>query len=1310
MIIGWVAFPGMNPLPKFYGLLWLRVALIGFVIFSALCLSLFRGLIAGLPFYQDELEAAMSQRLGTSVSLGTVSADLIYLDPQVTIRDLKLGLYERDQLHIQEVSVRLNTLKSLLLGGPVLRDLALIGLVGELRSVSGGGWRLSGFKAPEAPGSFDYVRLLEQAEQIKVESLNLQVLGGQPFNVTTRGNGQGLRLMAEDRQRVLSGGFRLISKDTRQLSFDQDVSIVARFDTPQGSLFSADFEAHLRFTADSSSVIGFGGSQVPALGHHGLDAEFWARSVGGEGVLSGNGIWMSRFKESMTPQGAEIILNSDLSGGFSLADQSLNLRLNLPKLKVMSQSIDLGGIGFSGGADDLGSLTKWAGWLDYLAIDSPAGLALIELGAAVGLSETVKSKLDRIAPKFRLDHLQWSGTSGKFKETFSLVSQIQDLKLEMDGPSPGVEGLAGFIKLGLDFGYLDLNAETLALEFGNLYESPWSLQRGLGRLAYRMSDDGLALTSGKLLAETEGLLAEGKLHMNMTSERRQRTWGLVIGARDFQLREALPFIPNTVPKTSVRWLENSLIGGSARTAGIFVHGSLDRVSPALEKRYEIQIEMVDGKVRFDPEWPPVSNIVGRLGVTNGGLSGTNLESSIYETQADNVDLSVPFSGDGGLSIVSVLADVEGPAANLVRLFKETPLQNEIKNAADQWSGKGAVRGAVKLEVPIGSNGDKPVVETDLVLERVDLDLAEIGLTLSDLNGRLNYESSTGLSSSEMLFTMLDYPVVAQIATELSGNGGTTLIDLAGRVEMTRLNDWLALTLLNFVVGETDFSGRLSIPFGGRDDQPELEVQSLLEGLTIDIPPPLGKAAAENTREFRLSQRFQSKGSELAFNFDSSAGGILRLVDEEVIGGVIEVGGYQPKASAFDAVRIIGALPYASLDAWNLFLQRFDDFSDRSVESQFRSSLDSVKVQAQDFDLFGYALNDVNLGLYPKQDHWEVTLKNDEIEGSVRINDDAEAPLEIALASVNLQSDPADGDPLSILSPDDLMLADVSIESVTLDGEDFGAWQFRVRPSAGVVSIDNLKVFSKGMQIDVPAGLNWYPDSQDPRSIFEGVISVPELRDSLEAWGFASGLEGKDFEFQTVLEWPGSPLNIGIEVISGMVEIEGGQGRIIQAEADAGALKLLGIFDFAEIAQRLSFDLSKILGEGHAFNSVTGSFSVDSGLVSIQNPIIVAGAGSQLTLAGDVNLVTESLDNDLIFTLPLNKNLPWYAAYSAIVTGPLMGAGVLLAQQVFKNQIDELTSLKYEITGTLEQPEVKLVAIFDDSIRSQKAPREENDEK
>ena len=68
------------------------------------------------------------------------------------------------------------------------------------------------------------------------------------------------------------------------------------------------------------------------------------------------------------------------------------------------------------------------------------------------------------------------------------------------------------------------------------------------------------------------------------------------------------------------------------------------------------------------------------------------------------------------------------------------------------------------------------------------------------------------------------------------------------------------------------------------------------------------------------------------------------------------------------------------------------------------------------------------------------------------------------------------------------------------------------------------------------------------------------------------------------------------------------------------------------------------------------------------------------------------------TLPLNKNLPWYAAYSAIATGPLVGAGVFIAQQVFKDQIDDLTSLKYEINGSLEDPSVELVSVFDASLR------------
>ena len=36
--------------------------------------------------------------------------------------------------------------------------------------------------------------------------------------------------------------------------------------------------------------------------------------------------------------------------------------------------------------------------------------------------------------------------------------------------------------------------------------------------------------------------------------------------------------------------------------------------------------------------------------------------------------------------------------------------------------------------------------------------------------------------------------------------------------------------------------------------------------------------------------------------------------------------------------------------------------------------------------------------------------------------------------------------------------------------------------------------------------------------------------------------------------------------------------------------------------------------------------------------------------------------------------------------------------MFKDQIDELTSLKYEINGSLQDPSVELVSVFDASLR------------
>ena len=97
------------------------------------------------------------------------------------------------------------------------------------------------------------------------------------------------------------------------------------------------------------------------------------------------------------------------------------------------------------------------------------------------------------------------------------------------------------------------------------------------------------------------------------------------------------------------------------------------------------------------------------------------------------------------------------------------------------------------------------------------------------------------------------------------------------------------------------------------------------------------------------------------------------------------------------------------------------------------------------------------------------------------------------------------------------------------------------------------------------------------------------------------------------------------------------------------------------------------------------------------PITIEGSSSIFRVGGQLNTNTGALDSDLIVTLPVSRNLPWYAAYSALAN-PLVGAGVFIAQKIFEDQINKMTSAKYKVTGTVDLPVIEFVSIFSDSVR------------
>jgi uncharacterized protein YhdP len=141
------------------------------------------------------------------------------------------------------------------------------------------------------------------------------------------------------------------------------------------------------------------------------------------------------------------------------------------------------------------------------------------------------------------------------------------------------------------------------------------------------------------------------------------------------------------------------------------------------------------------------------------------------------------------------------------------------------------------------------------------------------------------------------------------------------------------------------------------------------------------------------------------------------------------------------------------------------------------------------------------------------------------------------------------------------------------------------------------------------------------------------------------------------------------------------------------MKIFSLVNFSTIAKRLNFDFSDVVGEGVSFDLLTATTDFDSGMMHFVEPMEVEGSGSSFRIAGSVDLVEGTLDNEMIVTLPVSRGLPWYAAYVALAN-PLAGLGVLVGERVLRKPLEQFSSAKYEISGTLTEPELKFVGVWD----------------
>ena len=822
---------------------------------------------------------------------------------------------------------------------------------------------------------------------------------------------------------------------------------------------------------------------------------------------------------------------------------------------------------------------------------------------------------------------------------------------------------------------LRIDGRDFDLAFPNWFAARGPYAHGGGSLTFAFAPDYMGLRGADIWVADGGARIAGGIALARPGDPDEAhlvATGTVDRVDSAVARE---YLPTTLDAEVRRWLLDNVHGGRLSDGRLVYHGHLRTRDELPLRRTEISVRVAEATVTYHPQWPRASDVAALVEVTSREtrLHGT---ARAFDTALTDADVRLPRGGD----LVMARFRASAPVQRLIDFAWATPIHEAMPFLHETWSGAGDAEVAADLSVPLGGQELRPGdLRVDFHLLDAGIDMADLGIRFDALREKLDYEYPARLASRRLDGMLFGRPLRVVIASDAEA----VRFSLHGTATPTDAYGLLDIADHGLFDGQAEFDATYSVyPAAARPA--ELVVESDLVGVEVALPAPLAKTANE-AQQMTASMRFLDSHVEVSTRY-ANLRGWLHVGDEGVRAGGLGIGAPMPDADG-DRVVIVGGLDALSRATAEALLHATGDGDAVPFDWQLRD------LRIGQLTLDNLELADLTVNARGTAGAVEIVVAARELDGTLTLSGDA--PWQVALAELRLPAATDDGDPLDVATMAAMVAADVKLDRVFVGGEDFGTWQFGMRPAADGIALQDVVAEVKGLRIESTATAFW---SAGDETRFDGTVVAGDLKDVLPLWDFAPTVESVQFESSGSLRWPGSPLNFDLARLTGVASLDLTKGRFLNVEQGGGATRLTSLINFLTIAKRMKLDFSDVFGEGVSFDSVHADLAVVDGQARFVEPARIIGTGARFLISGDAHLGSGALDLDMIATLPLHNSLPWYAAFLALAN-PASAVGVVVGHQMFKNQLETLTSGRYRVGGTYDDPEVEFVSMFDNDLRA-----------
>jgi uncharacterized protein (TIGR02099 family) len=1256
------------------------------LVLLALYVSLGRQYIGLVDRYQDEIFQQVEVFAGLPLKASAMRGSWVGLSPVIELLDFQLG--ESGALRFDKGRIEIDLLSTLFSGTPKIRQIKVAKLDLDLQQDSAGRWQIPGLDT-SGGGSPDTVIdtvLGIRNASLDLFSVKLHYLNGDQTQISTRD----FFLRSDDKFR------RAYAKLNTDSDGDIQVLLESYGDPRNAERFSASAYLVVKDSRLSALAPLFDDS-APLINSE-LSGEIWL-SWRQEQRISISGVLKAPTLSLGVLWGSDGAVLDDVSMRFQGSHRDGFWRIAFSDFDAHSidLKLDLSGVSVQRPQADL-----WQFSLPQLDLDI-ANTLLLESEA---LSPGLQATLAELAPKGSLRNIQFDlNSSSAGIEDFTFRAETSALSVEPWQGAPGANGLNGYLEIAPNRGLLLLDTERLALAFPRLYDDAFDLQNVKAELNWTYDNEHLALNSGLILAENEGVPVSVLLDLDLplhkdTEFEPQMT--LVIGAQNADAAAHQRFTPKVLSDSLLAWLKQSIRGGKVNSAGFIYRGSL---VAATEERPAVQLhlDLADVELVFHPDWPALEASLADVMIDNGRVTASVAGAAKLDGLAvDDLAVAIGPMADGVLAL-NVSANAEPDFMQAQRLLTKTPLHQYVGSVFDHWRGEGDASVDFALQMPFIEEPKLQInVEADIDFKTVEM--PDYRLSLNSVRGHLHYETDGGLSSRDLTARLYGQPMTAQIK-QLNGN---LHIDAKGNINMADVGRWTAQPVMGFFSGNT--AAKLHIETG---ENAGLTVTSDLRGVDILLPQPLYKAA-ESTRNIKITLPFGQGLQVMHLNLADQLSLLLGFQEDAAISANLLFGAPARLDSWHDLtpgqLSISGRLAFADFDQWRRVYDRYVDLAANSTATAGSLAFSARQLQIDEVMVFDSLLESAHISLRSDPDAWFLHINSPQLLGDIHIPSSANVTTPVYKGDreyMNLpESTDSVGHPLAEVDPRNLLDVDLDIAKLSVGEELLGSVGFDLRTDASGAYFNNVRGNLRGIELATVAGsthLQWLQDdSGQVSSQLQGQFGISDLGDVLERFAYSRVMETRRGNFDLNLQWLGTPTAWSLASSEGDFSFSFKDGRFLKtSDAASGTLRIFSIFNMANIVRRLKFDFRDVFKKGIYFDRMRGGLSLADGQLALSSPLDVHGPSSRFQMTGGINLLTEVPDLRLVATLPVGSNLPWVAA---LVGGLPAAAGVYVVSKVFEEQMDSFSSAVYEISGTIQEPELTFKNIFDDESLEASEPQ------